>query len=110
MNNIRDVSDNILVNKAKFMSDISNLKEILEAANDIKKRYRDIFVQISDRQELLNEILKSFDKYQYSYVNESKWMHQLIDVQQEQQHQQKNESNQNEFKNSFEPVAVCFIF
>ena len=64
MNNIRDVSDNILVNKAKFMSDISNLKEILEAANDIKKRYRDIFVQISDRQELVNEILKSFDKYQ----------------------------------------------
>jgi hypothetical protein len=105
MNNIRDVSDNILVNKAKFMNDISNLKEILDAANDIKKRYRDIFVQISDRQALLNEISKSFEKYQYSYVNESKWMHQLIDEQ-----HKKNESSQNEFKNSFESVAVCFVY
>jgi hypothetical protein len=103
MNNIRDVSDNIVVNKAKFMSDISNLKEILDAANDIKKRYRDIFVQISDRQDLLNEISRSFEKYQYSYMDESKWMNQLIDE------QHKNQSIQNEFKNSFEPVAVCFV-
>ncbi len=49
LNNIRDMSDNIIANKAKFKNDIANLKEILDCAEDVKRRYRDIFVQISDR-------------------------------------------------------------
>ncbi len=49
INKIRNVSDKIVANKSNIKNDIVNLKEILDAAEDIKKRYRDIFVQISDR-------------------------------------------------------------
>ena len=49
INKIRHVSDKIVANKSNIKNDIVNLKEILDAADDIKKRYRDIFVQISDR-------------------------------------------------------------
>ena len=43
------MSDKIVANKSNIKNDIVNLNEILDAAEDIKKRYRDIFVQITDR-------------------------------------------------------------
>lgn len=49
MNNIRDLTDRILTFRSKFNNDITNVKEILDITEEIKKRYKDIFVQISER-------------------------------------------------------------
>lgn len=80
INRIRNVSDKIVANKSNIKNDIVNLKEILDAAEDIKKRYRDIFVQISDRQALLQDINQSFQLYEKSYQNETKWI-RLLEIQ-----------------------------
>ena len=49
INTIRDLTDNINVNLSKLKYEIANLNEILLTADSFKKRYCDIFVQISER-------------------------------------------------------------
>ena len=123
------MSDNIVANKSKIKNDVLNLKEILDAAEDIKKRYRDIFVQISDRQALLNDINQAFENYERSYKSETKWItlleHQIEEYESKQVvYKQKKvelrrkyqpndqvtlndlEEDINELKNSLDPVAV----
>ena len=123
------MSDNIVANKSKIKNDVLNLKEILDAAEDIKKRYRDIFVQISDRHALLNDINQAFENYERSYKSETKWItlleHQIEEYESKQVvYKQKKvelrkkyqpndqvtlndlEEDINELKNSLDPVAV----
>jgi hypothetical protein len=127
------VSDNITANKSKIKNDVLNLKEILDAAEDIKKRYRDIFVQISDRQALLNDINQGFENYETSYKSETKWItlleqqieeyesKQVIYKQKKVEIRKKYQPNDqvtlndleediNELKNSLDPVAVSIVF
>ncbi len=47
--NIRDLYDRIVANKAVFGKEVANLNEILDAAEEIKKRNIDMFAQISER-------------------------------------------------------------
>lgn len=47
--NIRDLYDRISSNKSVFEQDVSNLDEILEAADEIKKRNIDMFAQVTER-------------------------------------------------------------
>ena len=126
------MSDNIVANKSKIKNDVLNLKEILDAAEDIKKRYRDIFVQISDRQALLNDINQAFESYERSYKSETKWItlleHQIEEYESKQVvYKQKKvelrkkyqpndqvtlndlEEDINELKNSLDPVAVNIL-
>lgn len=49
INKIRELCDTIAANKARLKYEIANLKDILDAAEDIKQRYRNLFIQISDR-------------------------------------------------------------
>ena len=127
------MSDNIVANKSKIKNDVLNLKEILDAAEDIKKRYRDIFVQISDRQALLNDINQAFENDERSYKSETKWItlleHQIEEYESKQVvYKQKKvelrrkyqpndqvtlndlEEDINELKNSLDPVAVNIDF
>ncbi len=127
------MSDNITANKSKIKNDVLNLKEILDAAEDIKKRYRDIFVQISDRQALLNDINQGFENYETSYKSETKWItlleqqieeyesKQVIYKQKKVEIRKKYQPNDqvtlndleediNELKNSLDPVAVSIVF
>jgi hypothetical protein len=46
---IRELCDIINTNKTRLKYEISNLIDILDLAEEIKNRYRNIFVQISDR-------------------------------------------------------------
>ena len=46
---IRELCDIINTNKTRLKHEISNLIDILDLAEEIKNRYRNIFVQISDR-------------------------------------------------------------
>ena len=126
------MSDNIVANKSKIKNDVLNLKEILDAAEDIKKRYRDIFVQISDRQALLNDINQAFESYERSYKSETKWItlleHQIEEYESKQVvYKQKKvelrkkyqpndqvtlndlEEDINELKNSLYPVEVNIL-
>ena len=49
INKIRELCEQIAANKSRLKHEICNLKEILELAEEIKQRYRNIFIQISDR-------------------------------------------------------------
>ncbi len=47
--NISDLYDRIVANKTLFGKEVANLNEILDAAEEIKKRNIDMFAQISER-------------------------------------------------------------
>ena len=47
--NIRELYDRISANRPVFEQEVSNLDEILEAADEIKKRNIDMFTQVTER-------------------------------------------------------------
>ena len=49
INQIRDLVEKIYASKLNFTSDISNLPDILDVAEEIKKRYSEILSQITER-------------------------------------------------------------
>ena len=49
INLIRDLSDNINASLSKTKSGFSHLTELISTAENIKKRYRSIYVQITER-------------------------------------------------------------
>ena len=53
---IRDMYDRIVTNKVVFGKEVSNLDEILDAAEEIKQRNIDMFAQISERYILISNI------------------------------------------------------
>ncbi|CAF0712705.1 unnamed protein product [Brachionus calyciflorus] len=133
INQIRDLTEKILTSKTNLANDISNLPEIMDVAEEIKKRYSNILSQISERQVLLGDIQHCVDLYEKAYKNENKWINmlksqiqdyernQIIYKQQrselreklfDQQQQQPQITNMqddiNDLKNSFDPVARIF--
>ena len=131
---IRDLYDRVVANKSVFNQEVSNLNEILDAAEEIKKRCDDMFNQIYDRVAHLHDILNAYEQYRRSYQKETKWIvllkkqiddyqrQQLIYKQQKRHLKQKYqadlphthmsspEEDLNELKSSFDPIAVNVTF
>lgn len=57
VNKIRSVGEKIEANRDRIGQDISNLEEILDLCDETKERYKEIFVQISDRYTITHAFL-----------------------------------------------------
>lgn len=53
INNIVELTNKIQSYKSKLSSDISNLNDVLEISEEVKRRYRELYAQISNRYTLL---------------------------------------------------------
>lgn len=92
------MTEKIKASKSNFASDDFNLSEILDVAEEIKKRFSNILSQITERlvsffsttnmtnsinlniffrQVLLGDIQHSLDLYEKAYKTETKWINTL---------------------------------
>ena len=46
---VKEMSENILANSSRFRHEIANLKEILETSEEVKRRFKEIMNQLSER-------------------------------------------------------------